>query len=143
QPAALLQSGGDEHGPRHGGGDARRAAAARAVRLPAAVLRGFDRGDGAQGMSAILALDLGGTRLRAGLAAGGEPASVTTLGKWEAPQGREGFRAIVGRLVTGHRGERLGRSIPGLAGGTTCVWVPNLPWLEGVDVAALFRNLVV
>ncbi|HHY49481.1 MAG TPA: ROK family protein, partial [Alphaproteobacteria bacterium] len=94
-------------------------------------------------MSAILALDLGGTRLRAGLAAGDEPAAVTTLGEWDAPRSREAFSEIVGKLAAAHRVERLGLSIPGLARGTTCVWVPNLPWLDGVDVAVLFPGLVV
>jgi glucokinase len=84
---------------------------------------------------AILAVDLGGTRYRAGRASPANPAEIEPLGEWPAPMTRPVFL----ELVRGHLAElgatRLGIGVPGLAVGTTCRWVPNLPYLDGLDLA--------
>ncbi|HLJ72314.1 MAG TPA: ROK family protein [Roseiarcus sp.] len=89
-------------------------------------------------MSRVLALDLGGTHLRAGLAAANEAASVQTIGRWPAPRDMESFRVLLGEIVAS-RGpfDRVGLAVPGLAEETRCRWIPNLPWLDGVDLADL------
>jgi glucokinase len=92
-------------------------------------------------MTAILAIDLGGTRLRAGIADTSDPAAVTPAGEWAAPRDLPAFSGLLAALIAEHNAEHLGCAIPGLARGTTCVWVPNLPWLDGVDLAALFPAL--
>lgn len=94
-------------------------------------------------MSAILAIDLGGTRLRAGLADTAKPASVEPLGAWPAPTSLAAFRDQVAGLLAEHRATRLGCGIPGLAQGTVCAWAPNLPYLNGFDMADLLPGLVV
>lgn len=86
-------------------------------------------------MSAILAIDLGGTRFRAGVADVADPAAVQPVGEWAAPQSREDFLALVRQQLSEHGATRLGLGIPGLAQGTACRWVPNLPYLDGLDLA--------
>src|SRR5690606_36339028 len=139
--AAELQPRGDEHGAGDGRGDACRAAAVAALRLPAALLRRLHRLDRGEGMSAILAIDLGGTRLRAGIADIADPAAVEAVGEWPAPEDLEGFREHVRELLGSHGCSRLGLAIPGLASGTTCRWVPNLGYLDGADLAQHFPGL--
>lgn len=87
-----------------------------------------------------LAIDLGGTNLRAGLVRGDafEPAP---LGRWSAPASLDDFRARVDALLAEHGATELGVGIPGLARGTVCVWVPNLPFLDGVDLATIFPRI--
>jgi predicted NBD/HSP70 family sugar kinase len=91
-------------------------------------------------MSASLAIDLGGTNLRAGLAAGDrvEPAA---LGRWGAPADLDALVARVDALAVDHGVTSAGVAVPGLVRGTTCLWVPNLPFLDGVDLAAVFASL--
>ena len=50
-------------------------------------------------MSAVLAIDLGGTRLRAGIADAADPAAVEAVGEWPAPEDLEGFREHVRELL--------------------------------------------
>lgn len=92
---------------------------------------------------AILAIDLGGTRYRAGRASPSNPAEIEPLGEWPAPMTRPVFL----ELVRGHLAElgatRLGIGVPGLATGTTCRWVPNLPYLDGLDLAAALPGVEV
>ena len=90
-------------------------------------------------MSKVLAVDLGGTQLRAGFS--DAPAVVEHIGAWPAPPGLDDFRATVARLLREHGAERLGVSVPGTTRGTRCLWIPNLPWLDGVDLAELFPSL--
>jgi glucokinase len=87
-----------------------------------------------------LAIDLGGTNMRAGCARGDvlEPEPV---GQWDAPRDLDAFRTRVEELVARHEAKRLGVGIPGLARGTVCSWVPNLPFLDGVDLAPLFPEV--
>lgn len=92
-------------------------------------------------MSAILAIDLGGTRLRAGIADIADPAGVKPVGDWPAPRDLPGFAELLTALVARHQPTRLGCAIPGLARGTACVWVPNLPYLDGLDLSTLHPDL--
>ncbi len=84
---------------------------------------------------AILAIDLGGTRYRAGRASLANPAAVEPLGEYPAPDTRPVFLEMVRRHLAEIGASRLGIGVPGLAIGTTCRWVPNLPWLDGLDFA--------
>lgn len=88
----------------------------------------------------VLAIDLGGTRLRAGIADAANPVAVLTVGEWPASPTLAAFIACVGGLLREHRAEKLGLGIPGLARGTVCTWVPNLPYLDGHDMAAIFPD---
>lgn len=88
-------------------------------------------------MSRLLALDLGGTNLRAGVANAACPTKVQTVGRWPAPADLPAFTGLLDGLIREHRVDRIGVAIPGFADGATCVWVPNLPWLDGIDLAAL------
>jgi glucokinase len=94
-------------------------------------------------MTRILAIDLGGTRLRAGIAEAENPSAVEPAGEWAAPENLETFAAQVRMLLDQHGAERLGCGIPGLARGTACVWVPNLAYLDGFDLGALKPGLSV
>lgn len=92
-------------------------------------------------MSAILAIDLGGTRCRAGIADAANPAAVNAVGEWPAPQSRADFLALLKGQLAEHGATRLGIGIPGLAQGTTCRWVPNLPYLDGLDLAVALPGI--
>jgi glucokinase len=94
-------------------------------------------------MSAILAIDLGGTRLRAGLADVAAPAAVELLGEWPAPHDLAQFTDIIANLATEHGAAALGLGIPGLARDDCCVWVPNLPYLDGQRLEELFPGLTI
>src|SRR5690606_35089071 len=83
----------------------------------------------------ILAIDLGGTNYRAGSASRDNPAAVTTLGEWAAPTTRDAFLDMLRTQLETLGAKRLGLGIPGLATGTVCRWVPNLPYFDGRDLA--------
>ena len=88
-------------------------------------------------MSRLLAIDLGGTNLRAArIADAGCPAPEPLL-HGAAPGGLSAFRETLATLVRTERPEAIGIAVPGLVEGTTCRWVPNLPWLDGVDLRTL------
>lgn len=91
----------------------------------------------------ILAIDLGGTHYRAGLATIADPADVTGLGEWPAPATRSAFVAQLSQQLAAHGATHLGIGIPGLARGTVCHWVPNLPYLDGLDLATAFPDCVI
>ena len=84
-----------------------------------------------------LAIDLGGTNMRAGLVEC-DAIEQAPLGRWKVPASVEEFRCRVDALLVEHGASELGVAIPGIARGTVCVWAPNLPFLDGVDLAALF-----
>ena len=84
---------------------------------------------------AILAIDLGGTRYRAGRALASNPAIIEPVGEWPAPMTRATFLEMVTSQLSELGATRLGIGVPGLATGTTCRWVPNLPYLDGLDLA--------
>ena len=87
-----------------------------------------------------LAIDLGGTNMRAGLACG-DMLELELLDRWEAPRDLDTFCARIEELVVRHGATRLGVGIPGLANGTVCAWVPNLRFLDGIDLAPLFPGV--
>lgn len=89
-------------------------------------------------MSAILAIDLGGTRCRIALATSDDPGAVQALANVPAPTMRQDFIALIGGQLAEHGAEALGLGIPGLAEGSVCRWVPNLPYLDGLDLADAF-----
>jgi glucokinase len=91
----------------------------------------------------ILAIDLGGTRYRAGIATTDDPAGVKPIGEWAAPADRGAFLAMLEEQVEAHGASRLGLGIPGLARGTVCLWVPNLGYLDGLDIAARLPDIAV
>jgi glucokinase len=95
-------------------------------------------------MSAILAIDLGGTRIRAALVGGASPAGLSGLsiiGEAPAPKSLEVFASFVGDLIERHAITHLGIGVPGLARGSICSWIPNLGYLDGVDLAVLFPGI--
>ncbi|WP_157020257.1 ROK family protein [Mesorhizobium xinjiangense] len=87
-----------------------------------------------------LALDLGGTNLRAGLV-GGAATEPKPLGHWQAPRSLDAFRNRIAALLSEHGTSEVGIAIPGLASGSMCLWVPNLPFLDGVDLTQLFPGV--
>jgi glucokinase len=91
----------------------------------------------------ILAIDLGGTRYRAGIATPTDPAAVQPIGEWPAPTSRDAFVAMVAGQLAEHGATRLGIGIPGLARDATCLWVPNLPYLDGLDLEAAFPGTTI
>ncbi len=88
----------------------------------------------------ILAIDLGGTQFRAGHAHPDRPTAMEPLGTWPAPRDRAGFVALVDEQLRRTGATRLGLGIPGLARGSICRWVPNLPYLDGLDLADQFSG---
>jgi glucokinase len=109
-------------------------------------------------MSAVLGIDLGGTRLRAAWTTAARPApagttqslvpahaplDVRALGEEPAPRtaadlaARVTAHADAARAASGCEIVAIGVTIPGLVDGTVCRWVPNLPYLDGVDLATL------
>ena len=92
---------------------------------------------------AVLAIDLGGTRYRAALARAGAPQSLQPLGADAAPRTREQFLQRVRDQLEASGARRLGLGIPGLAAGPVCRWVPNLPYLDGLDLAAALPGVSV
>lgn len=83
----------------------------------------------------ILAIDLGGTRYRAGRTSRANPAAIEPLGEYPAPMTRPVFLEMVQSHLSELGAARLGIGVPGLATGTTCRWVPNLPYLDGLDLS--------
>jgi glucokinase len=94
-------------------------------------------------MSAALGFDLGGTNLRASLVDPGRESEPAALGRWLAPPDLATFHRVVAGLIAEHGATRIGVAIPGLASGTTCSWVPNLPYLDGQDLSRLFPSAIV
>lgn len=94
-------------------------------------------------MSRILAIDLGGTRCRIGLADSARPEAVVPLDDIAAPASRLEFLDLLAGLLDRHGAGRLGLGIPGLALGNVCRWVPNLPFLDGFDLAQALPGIVI
>lgn len=89
-------------------------------------------------MSTLIAVDLGGTHLRAATAPRGwQPGDPLTVTRQPAPATLEDFRGILVDLTAGAADARLGIAIPGLVQDNRCRWVPNLPYLDGIDPANL------
>jgi predicted NBD/HSP70 family sugar kinase len=92
-------------------------------------------------MTQVLAIDLGGTQLRAAVHSG-DIAALRDIAREAAPASLDEFTSRLAALraetgsVTG-----VGLAVPGLVEGTTCRWIPNLPYLDGVDIAALLPEV--
>ena len=98
-------------------------------------------------MSIVLGVDLGGTRLRAAwtgttgevephaLDSGPAPGSTAELAE------RVAAHAATAADEGGGRVASVAVTIPGLVQGTRCRWVPNLPYLDGEDLAELLAPL--
>ncbi|HET7716917.1 MAG TPA: ROK family protein [Bauldia sp.] len=90
-------------------------------------------------MSDVLAIDLGGTRLRAAVASAGDPTRLSDRIDRKVPGDLASFVAVVRALVAADANiTALGIAVPGLTRGSHCVWIPNLPYLDGVDLAECF-----
>jgi len=94
-------------------------------------------------MSVILAIDLGGTRCRVGVAEAAEPASVQLLEDIPAPRSLPDFLGLLKVRIASVGATALGLGIPGLATGSICRWVPNLPFLDGIDLADELPEVVI
>ncbi|MBN9217916.1 MAG: ROK family protein [Mesorhizobium sp.] len=92
-------------------------------------------------MTRVLAIDLGGTNLRAAIFTGDVDA-LDMLSREPAPASLDAFVARI-RALLAEAGavEALGIAVPGLVEATVCRWIPNLPFLDGVDLQALFPDL--
>lgn len=86
-------------------------------------------------MTVVLAIDLGGTRCRIGMASIDDPSAVVLLEDIAAPQSLPDFLALVRSRLAGLGANAVGLGIPGLAQAAVCRWVPNLPYLDGLDLA--------
>ncbi|MBN9257927.1 MULTISPECIES: ROK family protein [unclassified Mesorhizobium] len=94
-------------------------------------------------MKRVLAIDLGGTNLRSAVYAG-DLLAMEMASREPAPASLDAFVARIRALSDAAGGiEALGIAIPGLAEGTICRWVPNLSYLDGVDLEALFPGLTI
>ncbi|CDX58923.1 ROK family protein [Mesorhizobium plurifarium] len=91
-------------------------------------------------MTRVLAIDLGGTNLRAAVHRGDIGALAPQVSE-PTPAGLDAFVARVRALVAAGEAKALGLAVPGLTEGSVCRWIPNLPWLDGIDVAALFPGI--
>ncbi|MCX5494621.1 ROK family protein [Kaistia dalseonensis] len=91
----------------------------------------------------VLALDLGGTSLRAAFAPIEYPTALESIGRWPAPDSAAALRDKVIEIIAAHTASGplagIGITIPGLVEGTVSRWVPNLPYLDGIDLAGLLR----
>ncbi|MER9020416.1 ROK family protein [Mesorhizobium sp. M0898] len=92
-------------------------------------------------MTRVLAIDLGGTNLRAAIHTG-DVRWLEMLSREPAPASLDAFVARIGALrAEAGPVEALGLAVPGLVEGSVCRWIPNLPYLDGIDIAALFPRL--
>jgi predicted NBD/HSP70 family sugar kinase len=97
----------------------------------------------------VVGVDLGGTRLRAGAAPADSSVpvagNVTSLGDRPAParlsELGEALDAMLAAADALGRVRGMAIAVPGLVAGSICVWVPNLPYLDGVDLAAITAHV--
>lgn len=94
-------------------------------------------------MKRALAIDLGGTNVRAGIGGPKRPEIVEPVGRWDAPANLPAFERLLGELIEKQRVNWIGLAVPGLAVDATCVWIPNLPFLDGVDLSRLFPDVAI
>jgi glucokinase len=92
-------------------------------------------------MSTILAVDLGGTNCRIGVARSEALDAVRLVSHGPAPDSRDAFVALLRESMVEHGAQALGIGIPGLADNTRCRWVPNLPFLDGLDLAEVLPGI--
>ncbi|ESZ45390.1 ROK family protein [Mesorhizobium sp. RSR565B] len=92
-------------------------------------------------MRRVLAIDLGATNLRAAVSTG-DVGALEALGSEPAPATLDAFIARIDALCTEAGSvSALGIAVPGLVEGSICRWIPNLPFLDGVDIQPLFPKL--
>ncbi|TRC79584.1 ROK family protein [Mesorhizobium sp. WSM4315] len=92
-------------------------------------------------MTRVLAIDLGGTNLRAAISTG-DIAALKVLSREPAPASLDAFVARINALrAEAGPVEALGIAVPGLVEGSACRWIPNLRFLDGVDLQTLFPDL--
>ncbi|MER9395368.1 MULTISPECIES: ROK family protein [unclassified Mesorhizobium] len=92
-------------------------------------------------MTRVLAIDLGGTNLRAAISTG-DVNALEMLGSEPAPATLDAFTARINALCAEAGSvEALGIAVPGLVEGPVCRWIPNLPFVDGVDIQTLFPKL--
>jgi predicted NBD/HSP70 family sugar kinase len=92
-------------------------------------------------MTGVLAVDLGGTNMRAALYAG-DPSALKLLTHETAPIDRAMFAGRLAALQAQAGSiEAIGFAVPGLVEATTCRWIPNLSYLDGLDMQTLFPGL--
>lgn len=90
-------------------------------------------------MAAVLAIDLGGTNMRAALlGADGLPGAAEN---GPAPASIDEFATRIRVLLKANDAVRLGIGVPGLARGSVCTWMPNLGFLDGADLTTLFPGI--
>lgn len=86
-----------------------------------------------------LGVDLGGTNIRLGVAPlSGPIPTVAPLMSASAPRSLDELLGVIDAALTPSVRQAvagLGMAVPGLVHGTTCTWVPNLAYLDGVDLA--------
>ncbi len=92
-------------------------------------------------MSTILAVDLGGTNCRIGVARSDAPDAVELVGQGPAPSSRDAFVALLRDRIAEYGAQALGIGIPGLTENTRCRWVPNLPFLDGLELAEIVPGI--
>jgi predicted NBD/HSP70 family sugar kinase len=98
----------------------------------------------------VVGVDLGGTRLRAGATPADSSVpvngNVTALADRPAPGRLSELGAALDAMLVA--AAKIGRvrgmaiAVPGLVAGSVCRWVPNLPYLDGVDLAAITAHVV-
>jgi predicted NBD/HSP70 family sugar kinase len=97
----------------------------------------------------VVGVDLGGSRLRAAAAPAGAAqaqvaGAVTELADSKAPASLAGLIGALGAIVDSAAVlgsvSGFGITVPGLVAGTICRWVPNLSYLDGVDLAAAMAS---
>lgn len=92
-------------------------------------------------LTRTLAIDLGGTNMRAAVH-DGDVSRLKPVARDAAPASLEEFVTRIGGLCAEiGNAEALGIAVPGLVEGTRCRWIPNLPYLDGQDLQALFPGL--
>ncbi|WP_353643207.1 ROK family protein [Mesorhizobium sp. WSM2239] len=92
-------------------------------------------------MTHVLAIDLGGTQLRAAVYSG-DVAAMRDIAREAAPSSLAEFTSRISALCAEAGGVTgVGLAVPGLVEGTTCRWIPNLPYLDGVDIAVLLPEV--
>src|SRR5262245_33016007 len=92
-------------------------------------------------MTRVLAIDLGGTNPLAYLFTG-DVSDMQSLTQEAAPTDLASFTTRVMSLLrkAGDVGA-IGLAVPGLVSDSTCRWIPNLPYLDSIDVQAIFPGL--
>jgi predicted NBD/HSP70 family sugar kinase len=88
----------------------------------------------------VLAVDVGGTRFRVGVADAENPVLVRTIAEWPVPRDRQSFLALCSEQLAASGARRLGIGVPGLARDVSCVWIPNLPYLDGLNLELAFPD---